>query len=92
MWFSRKSDTNVAFRDVMRRLELLEADHATLLAQHTALRGRVYALWGKGKSDVASDGSGPATPVPHVETIQEVRRRLTSTGRITPGKPTKHEE
>lgn len=64
-------------------LELLTEAHELLRAQHTALRGRVYALWGKEKP-----GEQPAPTTP--ETKQQARARLLAEGKLVPGKPVQH--
>jgi len=72
---------HVTNQDVMKRLIDLEARLEHLSAQHVSLRGRVYALWGKGTPEE------PATPTdlndPRL-TKAQVKAALVARGALKP--------
>jgi len=94
MWPFKKSETFVSLRPVYDRLEQVEAAYQQLLAQHRALRGRVYALWGR-ESDRAEapETSRDALPLndPRL-TKAEVRQRLLAAGKLKAVPDKTHQE
>jgi|GEM_PF-3847353 len=83
-----------------RQLSEHDENLQSLQAQHVKLRGRVYALWGAEKSSetstAAPDAGGAPTSsgapaLPESLSRQELRRRLTQTGRFVPGKAPIHD-
>jgi len=89
MWPFKKSETNVSLVPIYRRLDEVEAAYESLLAQHRALRGRVYSIWGKSK-DAQEATETPREQLPLTDprlTKAEVRARLRAAGALKPYDP-----
>jgi hypothetical protein len=83
MWPFRRARVteHVTNADVMKRLIDMEAKLAHVEAQHISLRGRVYALWGKGgteKPEVPTDLNDPRL------TKAQVKAALIARGALKP--------
>lgn len=72
------------------RLDEQDERHERLVAQHLSLRGRVYAIWGKGGSSDDAAAPPAGTQNPSGETKAQLRARLLAEGKLVPGKPYKH--
>lgn len=73
-----------------QRIDELQETQERLAAQHLSLRGRVYAIWGKGGSSEDSAAPGAATQPAQGETKAQYKARLLAEGKLVPGKPFKH--
>lgn len=96
MWFLRRRQPDSALRGLIAQLERsvdqLREDHEALKGQHASLRGRVYALWGKEPPVATTTATTPLQPstLP-IQSRDQLRAQLVSTGRFVPGKPPVHE-
>lgn len=80
-----------ALRDAVLRIESLEDRIDALSAQHLKLRGRVYAIWGR-EDKAASEPNQKNLNGEEKLSREELRRKLTSSGRFVPGRPPIHQE
>lgn len=90
MWFRRKSPTpeQITNADVMKLVIKLQERCDDIELAHKRLRGKVYARWGKDPEQ----GDHPVEVPPEQLSREELKRRLTSTGRFVPGRPAQHSE
>lgn len=100
MWpFSRKlraaamseEDFAAVLAKLTREMGQLRDDHDALQAQHVKLRGRVYAIWGKGEPEEAGVTDSPTKDTSKMSR-EELKRYLASSGRFIPGRPAQHSE
>lgn len=100
-WFNRSrlaSDVEVValLRTLNVKLGQLEGEIEKLKSGHQTLRGFVYAKLRKADASPPDDGPAPSaagtgSALPASMTKAELRRQLTQTGRIMPGRPTHHD-
>jgi len=76
------ADLFEAVRQLRHKLDLLQDEHEKLVAQHLSVRGRVYALWGKGKGSEEAQEPLPLTD-PRL-TKAQLRAALIASGRLGP--------
>lgn len=78
-------------REVKELRDDVDAHHA----QHVKLRGRVYAIWGKGEPEPDGATASPTSgkqPDTAKMSRDELKRFLASSGRFIPGRPAQHSE